>query len=140
MERNDGCGNEVTVILACLRRGDTTSCGCYHKEQAAKFASSTVKHGHYIGNRATPTYRSWQSMLRRCMATEGKHYRDYVEKGVKVCEEWKTSFTQFLQDMGARPIGMTLDRINPAGNYEPCNCRWATILEQRHNRRPEVKQ
>jgi hypothetical protein len=74
------------------------------------------------------------AMLQRCEYLRHKSFARYGGRGITVCESWH-AFENFLADMGQRPAGTTLDRINPDGNYEPGNCRWATPLEQRHNRR-----
>jgi hypothetical protein len=76
-------------------------------------------------------------MKSRCSAKAGHHQKYYSGRGIIICERWENSFEAFLADMGERPENKTLDRINPDGNYEPGNCRWATTLEQRHNRSKE---
>ena len=77
----------------------------------------------------TPTYKSWAEMKYRCGNTKNKIYAN-----ISYCEEWK-DFRNFLRDMGIRPEGTTLDRINTYGNYEPSNCRWADIITQENNRK-----
>jgi hypothetical protein len=99
-------------------------------EQRARMAVSAVEHGHYLGNRPSPTYNSWQGMIARCARRPG-----YADRGISVSERWRTSFATFLADMGERPEGRTLDRIDNDGNYEPGNCRWATPSEQQQNTR-----
>lgn len=95
-----------------------------------------IKHGHAASlvHPASPTYRSWQGLKRRCESPNDPAYRDYGGRGIKVCERW-ASFENFLADMGERPQGTTLDRVDVNGNYEPANCRWATHRQQSRNRR-----
>jgi hypothetical protein len=82
----------------------------------------------------SPTYGSWYAMKQRCSNPKNKRYIDYAGRGIMVCERWQI-FTNFLEDMGERPEGMTLDRINVNGNYEPSNCRWADVQTQAQNKR-----
>lgn len=96
-----------------------------------------LKHGHATRKRGlTPTYRSYRSMITRCYNRNREDYKLYGERGIKVCDRWLKSFQAFLEDMGERPEGRTLDRVDCNGNYEPGNCRWATIDEQVRNQRP----
>ena len=98
-----------------------------------------LKHGHNRGgNRMSPTYRTWDSMIGRCTRPSNASYPRYGGKGITVCERWRV-FENFLADMGDRPEGRTLDRIDPSGNYEPGNCRWLTPKEQLARRRPRQR-
>lgn len=92
-------------------------------------------HGHtsVSAGRGTPTYRSWLAMRNRCHNPNNEKYPAYGGAGISVCSRWRDSFENFLFDMGSRPGGTTLDRIDGAGNYEPDNCRWATAKQQAEN-------
>jgi hypothetical protein len=87
------------------------------------------------GAKETPGYKSWSHMRGRCQNPKHARYYDYGKRGITVCERWDVDFANFLDDMGEPPPGMSLDRIDPDGNYEPKNCRWATKWQQRINRR-----
>ena len=98
-------------------------------------SSPNYKHGHRSKyGKTSPTYNSWRDMKTRCLNSNCPDYKNYGGRGIKVCERWM-DFTNFLADMGEKPEGLTLDRINNDGNYEPGNCRWATWKEQRRNQR-----
>lgn len=92
------------------------------------------KHGHRKGGKSRE-YMSWQAMVCRCTNHNREYFKHYGGRGITVCDRWLNSFVDFLADMGPRPEGMTLDRINVDGNYEPGNCRWATAKEQTNNKR-----
>ena len=90
-------------------------------------------HGHSRKGQRSPTYRSWVMMVARCTNPNVHNFAFYGGLGIKVCERWR-SFPNFLADMGERPRGKTIDRWpDPAGDYEPKNCRWATGTEQARN-------
>lgn len=141
------CGNETTVSGKDLRSGHTKSCGCFQREVAKDTMSRTGKiygaingtaratHGHSANNARTSTYITWQNMIQRCTDKAHDHYHYYGGRGIRVCDEWRTNYAAFLADMGDRPSGMTLDRIDPDGDYGPDNCRWASPSVQRLNRR-----
>ena len=126
------CGVKLVVIGHSLRNGNTKSCGCYNIDSIIK--RNKLKKTH--GMRESPEYSVWVSMKDRCTNLNGQKYESYMKRGIAVCDRWKDSFENFYEDMGPRPSNKySLDRINNNGNYEPSNCRWATITEQNRNRR-----
>ena len=92
-------------------------------------------HGHCPDSGPSPTYRSYASMLDRCTNENSVRWSYYGARGIAVCDRWLGSFTFFLADLGERPEGKTLDRIDGQGHYAPSNCRWATPVTQARNRR-----
>lgn len=126
------CGNTKTTRGCHLRSGAVKSCGCLAKECSR---ISRPKHGHTLKGKRH-TYYSWIGMKTRCTYKKHPSYHRYGGRGITVCERWngETGFQNFLADMGERPPGMELDRIDNDKGYEPGNCRWATLVEQGRNR------
>lgn len=94
-----------------------------------------LKHVQCVKESQTPTYRSWAGMIKRCYDTNDVSYKRYGGRGITVCEEWRKSFETFYKDMGDRPEGLSLGRIDNNGMYCKSNCQWETRIEQASNRR-----
>lgn len=124
------CGSETRVVSHSLRRGATGSCGCLHAEM-----TSAAKRTH--GKSATRTFKIWDAMLQRCGNPNSMYFSRYGGRGIVVCERWK-SFANFLADMGERPSGCSIERLNNDGPYEPSNCKWSTAAEQSRNKSNNV--
>lgn len=125
------CGQQTEARGYYLRTGQTQSCGCLHSE----IASGTFTYlNRTHGKDNTPEHVSWEQMKQRCNNPKHHAWEYYGGRGITVCASWQDSFETFLHDMGPRPANTSLDRIDPDGNYEPGNCRWADARTQRHNR------
>lgn len=122
------CGAEIETLGNSLLTGRTCSCGCKNRD---KLRELSTKHGKAY----TSTYQTWINIKDRCLNEKNKAFKYYGGRGISVCESWLQSFENFLKDMGDKPEGLTIERLDVNGNYEPSNCKWATWDEQRKNKR-----
>ena len=133
------CGNDYVVKSSDLNRGHVRSCGCLRKE-----SSPVKKHGLYKSR----IYGIWQAIKNRCYNKNHKSYKDYGERGIKVCEEWRDKENGFINfynwaiqngyDENVESKQCTIDRIDTNGNYEPSNCRWVSSKIQSNNKRNNI--
>lgn len=128
------CGNQSTVAGSDLVSGNTTSCGCV---KAKTGLTSNLLHGGASGE-FSGAYRSWRSMKQRCLNPSSRGWSEYGAKGVKVCDRWLT-YENFVSDMGERPEGYSLERLDVFGDYTPENCKWIPVQEQARNKRNTVR-
>ena len=123
------CGNEKNINASSLKNGSTKSCGCIFKNRNGITTSDT-------NNDLYKLYNIYRVMIYRCNNKNHKRYADYGGRGIKVCDRWMESFENFLEDMkDTYQPGLSIDRINNDGNYEPSNCQWSTRKEQQRNKR-----
>lgn len=125
------CGNTITAAGTDLKTGNTKSCGCLRLETSSLNGTHRDIH--------TKEYRAWHNLKQRCFNPNNSHWDSYGGRGITVCDAWKNSYENFLNDMGRAPSSKhSIDRINNDGNYEPGNCRWATTLEQAYNKNVNI--
>lgn len=130
------CGKSVVVAAMRLRKGETQSCGCLHREI---LKTQGVTHGMTRNGHKATEYRIWRGIKNRCYNKNEPAFKNYGARGITVCDRWRDSFENFYADMGPRPSkDMTLDRTNNDLGYSPENCRWATATQQARNSRHAV--
>lgn len=130
------CGNYTDVSTAKLRKGNTTSCGCYREECVERGLTRKYDIPAHNKKKATRLYTCWQDMRARCGNPKNKRYKNYGGKGVVVCNEWINNFENFQEWALSNGYSdeLTLDRINVDGDYAPLNCRWTAIETQANNK------
>lgn len=129
------CGGSGAYQSDYLRNGRTRSCGCLRAEMVARRNRDEAPHGKH----GSGVYKTWRAMIGRCEHPGNASFVRYGARGITVCDRWRQSFPDFYADMGDRPEGRSLDRIDNDKGYEPGNCRWATTAEQMRNRRPRSR-
>lgn len=127
------CGNLKEIPVSRVARGQTKSCGCARKEFTSSINKKDGRSSHYL-------YGTYNTMMQRCFNPNRRGYDNYGGRGITVCPRWsdpEEGFYNFVSDMGDRPTGSTLERVDTEGDYSPSNCKWeAEWRNQIFNRRP----
>ncbi len=118
------CGNIKTTQGNNLKSGSTRSCGCLQREIATRHGMEKSKE-----------YKTWACMKQRCLNVNNKDFKNYGGRGIKICDSWINNFGQFIKDMGLRPEGCSIDRIDNNKGYSSDNCKWSTPKEQANNKK-----
>ena len=131
------CGGMTDAFLSNVRTGKIRSCGCLSSRNT--MGQRSTKHGHSVGFKKSKTRMAYGNAKNRCFNPNSEKFLQYGGRGITMCDEWVSDFRAFLRDMGECPVGLTLDRINVNGNYEPGNCRWATPTVQANNKQNSIR-
>jgi len=126
------CAKTTVIAASSLKNGLSKSCGCYRNEISSKRATK-----HSMAE--SQEYGIWQAMKRRCNNKNNPDFHRYGGRGITVCQRWMDSFANFYADMGKRPHGHSIDRIDVNGNYEPLNCKWSDSIQQANNKSTNVR-
>jgi hypothetical protein len=130
------CGADAEVRAGALVAGRQVSCGCLQSERTAARNVAAARHGHASKDGASPEYKAWGGIKRRCYNPSDREFHNYGGRGITVCDRWRDSFDAFLADVGTRPSPRhSIDRIDNDRGYEPGNVRWATRETQERNKR-----